>query len=133
MACTEFELSNLFPLLKHHIALIERHEDKFHRDFSLSFLKCSDDKIEDIKNMLLKILRNSDIIFTSGRYIVIFSPGANWNVAYDIVNGVQDFFGIKDKKDAIVSYPDDGENAVQLLEKFSEVIHKNYDITINFI
>ncbi len=133
MACVELDFSNIFPIVKHHISLIERYEDKYHRDFSLSFLKCSKDKKEEIVGMLSKILRNSDIIFSTKKNIVIFSPGANWNVAFDIISGVQDFYGIEEKKDAIVSYPDDGENAVKLLENFSETIHKNYDITINFI
>ncbi len=133
MACVQLEFKNIFPIVKHHIALIERYEDKYHRDFSLTFIKTEKDKSTEVIELLSKILRNSDIIFVNKTNIVIFSPGADWNISYDILNGVRDFFGIKDNKDAIVTYPDDGENTLNLLSNFSKTIYKNYDITINFI
>jgi len=133
MACVEMELKDIFPLIKHHIALIERYEDKYHRDFSLIFIKSDKNLTKDIVKTLSRILRNSDIIFKGKKNIVIFSPGADWNVAYDIAQGIKEFYGINDKKDAIVTYPDDGANSIILLNKFSEYIHRNYDVTVNFI
>ena len=133
MACVELDFKNIFPVIKHHIALIERYEDKYHRDFSLIFLKLNENLGDDIIKTLSGILRNSDIIFKSKKNIVIFSPGADWNIAYDIAQGIKDFYGIDDKKDAIATYPDDGSNAVLLLENFSQSIHENYDMMINFI
>ena len=133
MACVELDFKDIFPIIKHHIALIERYEDKYHRDFSLIFIKSNKNLSEDIVKTLSRILRNSDIIFKSEKNIVVFSPGADWNIAYDIAQGIKEFYVIDDKKDAIVTYPDDGSNALLLLENFSESIHKNYDIMINFI
>ncbi len=132
MACIQLEFKNIFPIIKHHIALLERYEDKYHRDFSLIFIKSNKKLTEKIISTLSKILRNSDIIFSNNKNIVIFSPGADWNIAYDISKGIKDFYGIKDKDDTIVTYPDDGINSITLLEKFSKVIHKNYDIMVNF-
>ncbi len=133
MACVELDFKDIFPIIKHHIALIERYEDKYHRDFSLIFIKSDKNLSENIVKTLSGILRNSDIIFKSNKNIVVFSPGADWNVAYDIANGIKEFYAIDDKKDAIVSYPDDGSNALLLLEKFAQSIHQNYDIIINFL
>lgn len=133
MACVELDFKDIFPVIKHHIALIERYEDKYHRDFSLIFIRSKKNLTEDIAKTLSKILRNSDIIFKSKKNIIVFSPGADWNIAYDIARGIKEFYALSDKKDAIVTYPDDGSNAVTLLEKFSQNIHQNYDITINFI
>ncbi len=133
MACIEMDFKDIFPIIKHHIALIERFEDKYHRDFSLIFIKSDKNITNDIVKTLSTILRNTDIIFKGNKNIVIFSPGANWNVAYDIANGIKEFYGLNDDKDTIVSYPDDGENSIILLEKFSQTIHNNYDITIDFL
>ncbi len=133
MACIELDFKDIFPIIKHHIALIERYEDKYHRDFSLIFLKLNKNHSEDIIKTLSGILRSSDIIFKSKKNIVIFSPGADWNIAYDIAQGIKEFYGIDDKKDAIVTFPDDGSNTILLLENFSQLIHKNYDIMVNFI
>ncbi len=127
------DFKDIFPVVKHHISLVERFEDKYHRDFSLIFIKTPKKSVEDIAEMLSKILRNSDIIFKNKKNIVIFSPGADWNASYDIANGIREFYGIDDQTDAISCYPDDGENVIKLLENFSKTIHKNYDITINFI
>ncbi len=132
MACIQLDFKNIFPIIKHHIALLERYEDKYHRDFSLIFIKSNKKLTEKIISTLSKILRNSDIIFSNNKNIVIFSPGADWNIAYDISKGIKDFYGLKDKDDAIVTYPDDGINSITLLENFSKVIHKNYDIMVNF-
>ncbi len=132
MACIQLDFKNIFPIIKHHIALLERYEDKYHRDFSLIFIKSNKKLTEKIISTLSKILRNSDIIFSNNKNVVIFSPGADWNIAYDISKGIKDFYGIKDKDDTIVTYPDDGINSITLLEKFSKVIHKNYDIMVNF-
>ncbi len=132
MACIQLEFKNIFPIIKHHIALLERYEDKYHRDFSLIFIKSNKKLTEKIISTLSKILRNSDIIFSNNKNIVIFSPGADWNIAYDISKGIKEFYGIKDKDDTIVTYPDDGINSITLLEKLSKNIHKNYDIIVNF-
>ncbi len=132
MACVQLDFKDIFPIVKHHISLVERFEDKYHRDFSLIFIKSDKKQTRNIVDTLSKILRNSDIIFKNKKNIVIFSPGANWNASYDIANGIREFYGINDQKDPISTYPDDGENAILLLENFSKNIHKNYDITINF-
>ncbi len=133
MACVEMNFKDIFPVIKHHIALIERYEDKYHRDFSLIFIKSDKNLTNDIIKTLSRILRNSDIVFKNKKNIVIFSPGADWNIAYDIAQGIKEFYGINDKKDAIVTFPDDGENVLLLLEKFAQTIHKNYDMTVNFL
>ncbi len=132
MACVQLDFKDIFPIVKHHISLVERFEDKYHRDFSLIFIKSNKKLTQNIIDTLSKILRNSDIIFKNKKNIVIFSPGADWNASYDIANGIREFYGINDQKDSISTYPDDGENAIKLLENFSKNIHKNYDITINF-
>ena len=132
MACVQMDFKDIFPILKHHISLLERFEDKYHRDFSLTFLKSPKNQSDEMVNLLSKILRNCDIIFRKKRNIVIFSPGANWNSSYEIANGIRDFYGMKEQEDAIVTYPDDGENVIKLLDSFSNAIHKHYDITINF-
>ncbi len=133
MACIQLDFKDIFPVIKHHISLVERFEDKYHRDFSLIFIKSNKKQIKDIIKMLSKILRNTDIIFINKKNIVIFSPGADWNASFDIANGIKEFYNIENKESVISTYPDDGENALKLLENFSTGIHKNYDITINFL
>ncbi len=126
---TFFPLASFKALVAHHIALIERFSEPELAEFSLLFLKMDDYENIEIKKSIQIVFRDSDIIFEyEGNYIILL-PKTDWNGANELLNGLQEFL---DQKlcDSIVTYPDDGTDAVTLLESFKNVVKKYYNIDL---
>ncbi len=130
MATTFFPLSSFKTLISHHIALIERFEEIEPIEFSLLFLKLDDYENIEIKKSIQIVFRDSDIIFEYDENYIILLPKTDWNGANELLNGLQEFL---DQKflDSIVTYPDDGKSADELLKSFKSVVNKYYGIVID--
>ncbi len=129
MAMT-FDTTNMLkPLLKHHIALIDRFNSDSFEEFSLLFLKLDDIKNIEIKKSIQIIFRDSDVIFEYNDNYIILLPKTDWNGAVELLKGLQDFLNQK-FEDTIITFPDDGDDANSLIENFSKMVKKRYGITI---
>jgi hypothetical protein len=122
----------LKSLISHHIALIDRFSSDEFEEFSIIFLKLDNIKDLEIKKMIQVIFRDSDLIFEYESNYIILLPKTGWNGALKLLQELQEFLN-QNLKDTIVTYPDDGNNAHELLIKLSKLIKNNYNLNINFI
>jgi hypothetical protein len=127
-----FPISTLKALITHHIALIDR-SDAYNvsQEFALLFLKMENFDNLEIKKSIQIIFRDSDIIFNIGENYIILLPKTNWNGAQEVLNGLEDFLDQK-LKDSIVTFPDDGRNATEIINSFKSVIKRCYEIELEF-
>ena len=125
-----FPIVTLRSLILHHIALIDRSDTYTTQEFALLFLKMDDFDNLEIKKSIQIIFRDSDIIFNVGENYIILLPKTNWNGAYELLKGLQDFLDQK-LQDSIVTFPDDGAGADGLIESFKNVVKKYYDIELD--
>ncbi len=130
MAMKFSNTQTLKALISHHIALIDRFNTDAFEEFALLFLKMDDYDNMEIKKSIQIIFRDSDIIFEDAQNYIILLPKTNWNGAIELLNGLQEFLN-QQLQDSIVTYPDDGEDAQALLEEFSKVVHKAYQINLH--
>ena len=73
---------------------------------------------EKILSLLDSSLRKSDIVFYSGKKVLLFLPGTDKEGAIHLIEGIRDFMG-EEGKYIIVSYPEDGETYEELMESIS--------------
>ncbi len=132
---TKFDsAATLKALISHHVAMINRFEAHSFEEFALLFLKI--DKIKDINSLEIKksiqiIFRDSDIIFEhEGNYIILL-PKTNWNGAIELIQGLQNFLN-QEFLDSVITYPDDGKNADELINSLFNMVDKYYKIKLNF-
>lgn len=132
MSCLQFNSDDFYSFVKHHIALVERFDFTEDKDVSIIFFKIKSGDKKEIIHIVENMLRETDALFKKKKnnYMVLL-PGTSWNGAYELMCGIQEFLG-DNKTDTIVSYPDDGKNARELLRSLSEMIEKDYSITISF-
>jgi hypothetical protein len=124
-----FPLSTLKALITHHIALIDRSDTFGTQEFALMFLKMDDLDDLELKKSIQIVFRDSDIIFDAGENYIILLPKTNWNGAYELIHGLQEFLN-QELQDSIVTYPDDGECADTLLKSFESVVEKYYNLEL---
>jgi len=125
-----FPLSTLKSLISHHIALIDRSDTFSTQEFALMYLKMEDVDDLELKKSIQIVFRDSDLIFDAGDNYVILLPKTNWNGAYELFHGLQEFLNQK-HQDSIITYPDDGEDADALIDSFKGVVKKYYDCELN--
>jgi hypothetical protein len=90
------------------------------------------DDIDDLelKKSIQIVFRDSDIIFDAGENYIILLPKTDWNGAYELLRGLQEFLNQK-LSDSIVTYPDDGEDANELMDSFKNVVEKCYKLKLD--
>ncbi len=120
----------LSSLIAHHIALIDRFNSDSFEEFALIFLKLDSINDIEIKKSIQIIFRDSDIIFEQDGNYIILLPKTDWNGATELLKGLQEFLDIS-FKDSIVTYPDDGESAQELIEAFKKVVKENYNLALS--
>ena len=125
-----FPLSTLKSLISHHIALIDRSDTFSTQEFALMYLKMEDVDDLELKKSIQIVFRDSDIIFNSDKNYIILLPKTNWNGAYELLRGLQEFLN-QEIQDSIVTYPDDGEETEVLIDSFKNVVKKYYDCELN--
>ena len=126
-----FPLSTLKSLITHHIALIDRSDTFNTQEFALMYLKMENIDDLELKKSIQIVFRDSDIIFDSGKNYIILLPKTNWNGAYELLRGLQEFLN-QELQDSIITYPDDGEEATELIESFKSVVKKYYNSELDF-
>ncbi len=125
-----FPISTLRSLILHHIALIDRSDTYNTGEFALLFLKMDNFDNLEIKRSIQIIFRDSDIIFNIGENYIILLPKTNWNGAFELLKGLQDFLD-QEFQDTIATFPDDGACADGLLESFKNMVKKYYNIELD--
>jgi hypothetical protein len=125
-----FPLYTLKSLINHHIALIDRSDTFSTQEFALMFLKMDDIDDLELKKSIQIVFRDSDIIFDAGENYIILLPKTDWNGAYELLRGLQEFLNQK-LSDSIVTYPDDGEDANELMDSFKNVVEKCYKLKLD--
>ncbi len=126
MGGISFPYEQLINLIEHHIALIKRFEKNRDDVFSLIFLKTDNCKKKGLQDVVGKILRTTDIITKYDNNYVIFLPLTDYEGAYKLLNELQDFLDIK-KEECIVTYPEDGDNAHELLYRLKDIVKRYYN------
>ncbi len=126
MSCIVFPYEELINIIEHHISLIRRFEKNKDDEFSLIFLKTDETNRIGVENMIKKILRSTDIITEyEGNYVILL-PLTDYEGGYKLLKELQEFLDVE-SKETIVSYPDDGVNAHELLYKLKDKIKTFYD------
>ncbi len=126
MAGISFPYEQLINLIEHHISLIQRFEKNKEDMFSIIFLKTDESKKKGLEEVVGKILRTTDIITKYDNNYIIFLPLTDYEGAYKLLRELQDFLDIK-KEECIVSYPEDGDNAHELLYRLKDLVKRYYD------
>jgi len=119
----------LKALIQHHIALIKRFNSGDFEEFSLLFLKVDHLQKTENKKSIQIIFRDSDVIFEYKKNYIILLPKTRWNDATMLLEGLQLFVN-QDIKDTIVTYPDDGKDADELLYNLKKLVKKVYKIDL---
>lgn len=122
-----FPISTLKSLINHHIALIDRSDVYGTQEFALLFLNMQNYDNLEIKKSIQIVFRDSDIIFNLGENYIILLPKTNWNGAFELLKGLQEFLD-QELKESIVTYPDDSIDADGLIGAFKEVVKRCYKI-----
>lgn len=125
-----FKEENLFPLLSHHIAVMERLDEDDH-EFSIICFKM-DISSREIEEILQKSLRKTDIVSNIGNFYIAFLPFTDYSGAYTLLSGINKFLN-QPNLETISAYPEDGKNAFQILENFSAVLEDNFNSDFNFL
>jgi len=130
MSSEFFPLTTLKSLISHHIAILQRYELDSDKEFSLLFFDFGEYKENiEIKKTIQTVFRDCDIIFEyNGDYIILL-PKSSWQYSYNILKELKEFLN-KDVIDSIVTYPEDGKNADELLESFNKIVLQNHNIDL---
>lgn len=132
MSSITFSKKNLHSLIDHHIALLERFGIKDEAPFSLIFFSLENKSELDNAEIFKRILRQTDALFQIEKNFVVLLPGTDWNGATEVLSGIQDFLS-QEPQDNIVTYPEDGQNASELLKRFETVIEDNTNEVVTFL
>ncbi len=132
MSGITFSNNDLNHFIEHHIALLERFGIKDEVPFSLIFFSLENKQEMDCLQMFQNILRKTDAIFNHSNHYVVMLTGTDWNGATEVLKGVQEFLD-QEPVDTIVCYPEDGTSAQMLLQKLSQIVEDQCNITSEFL
>jgi len=122
-------LDILKSIIDHQIAMINRFDQNSIEEFSLLFIKLDHIMELEIKKMVQIIFRDSDLIFEYENNYIILLPKTNWNNSIKILQGLQEFLS-QNYKESIITFPDDGKSTDELLNRFKNLVKKNYNIDL---
>ncbi len=129
MAIEFSSVSSLKSLISHHIALIDRFHAHSFEEMALLFLKMDNLNDIDIIKSIQIVFRDTDVIFEDKKNYIILLPKTDWKGASKLLEGLQDFLDIE-LKDSIVTYPDDGSNADEIIDTFQKIVKRCYNFDI---
>ncbi len=129
MSSVVFKEQNIYSLVSYHIALLKRFDTTEDNEFSIIYFNLGKKKDKELSTVFQKILRKTDALFQEDRHIIAMLPGTDWNGATELLSGIQDFLGQK-PTDNIVTYPEDGTEARELLTKLNKIIKENSNIKV---
>ncbi len=131
MAGVHFPLNALYSLIKHHIGMNKRFDTSNEAEFSLLYFEYAGGNPKTITQVFKKVLRDSDVIFNLGDDFILMLPYTDWNGAIKVLEGLQTFLERKEE-DTIVTYPDDSNDARELLMILNRHVERCFDKTISF-
>jgi len=132
MSSEFFPLGSFKALISHHIAILERYEVGSEQEFSILYFEFGSysDDIE-LKRTIQTVFRDCDIIFEYKGNNIILLPKANWQYSYELLKELKEFLN-QSVEDSIVTYPDDGKNADELIKSLKNIVKKNHNIELEF-
>ena len=129
MSSIVFAKQDIYSLVEHHIALLERFGIQEDTPFAIIYFNLDGRAEIDLARIFQRILRKTDALFQDNDNFVVMLPGTDWNGATELLAGIQEFLN-QDSMDNIVTYPDDGKNAKILMTKLRELVEDNCGIKI---
>lgn len=129
MSSVVFDKQNIESLVSYHIALLKRFDTTEDDEFSVIYFNLGNKKDRELATVFQKILRKTDALFQEKDDVVVMLPGTDWNGATELLSGIQEFLG-QSLMDNVVTYPDDGNNAKDLLNKLGELVQDNCDLIV---
>lgn len=129
MSSVVFDKQNIESLVSHHIALLKRFDTTEDDEFSVIYFNLGKKKDEELSTVFQKILRKTDALFQEGDDVTVMLPGTDWNGATELLSGIQEFLS-QPLLDNVVTYPDDGDNAKDLLNKLGELVKDNCNVKL---
>jgi len=132
MASIVFENRDIYALIEHQIALLERFGLTDEAPFSLIYFNLDEKPDIDYAKIFHRILRKTDALFQSKKHFVTLLPGTDWNGAIELLSGIQDFLG-QPPHDNIACYPEDGTNAKDIMLSLYNKIDNNCSIQVKML
>lgn len=132
MSSIVFAKQDIYSLVEHHIALLERFGLQEDTQFAIVYFNLDGRPEIDLARIFQRILRKTDALFQDNDSFVLMLPGTDWNGATELLAGIQEFLN-QDSMDNIVTYPDDGKNAKELMLKLRELIEDNCGMKIKIL
>lgn len=129
MSSIVFAKQDIYSLVEHHIALLERFGIQEDTQFAIVYFNLDGRPEIDLARIFQRILRKTDALFQDNDNFIIMLPGTDWNGATELLAGIQEFLN-QDPMDNIVTFPDDGKNAKVLMTKLRELVEDNCGIKI---
>ena len=132
MSSVVFVKQDIYSLIEHEIALLERFNMVEEAPFSLVYFNLEGRQEIDIARVFQRILRKTDALFQDDDNFVLLLPGTDWNGATELLAGIQDFLN-QDPIDTIVTFPDDGQDGKTLMLKLREKVEDFSGIKVKML
>ena len=130
MAALHFQYKDFYNVIKHHIALINRYDNEIEKQFSIAFLSVRDKKADEVAQAFVNILRETDIVFNNGHFYILFLPATDWSGADTLLKELCAFLD-QQRKDTIVTYPEDGNSAMSVIAAFENKVQSDYGVVMD--
>lgn len=132
MSSEFFPLESFKALISHHIAILERYKVGSDQEFSIIYFEFGAFKDDiELKRTIQTVFRDCDIIFEYKKDNIILLPKANWQYTFELLKELKEFLN-QNVEDSIVTYPDDGKNADEIIKSLKHIVKKNHNITLEF-
>jgi hypothetical protein len=132
MASIVFDSKDIYPLIDHHIAILQRFGLADETPFSLIYFNLEDKPNIDYAKVFHQMLRKTDALFQSKKHFIVLLPGTDWNGATELLSGIQNFLSLP-AYDNVVTYPEDGDDAKSLTKALYNKIEDNCCIEVKML
>jgi hypothetical protein len=129
MAANQFNFSDFPSTLERELGRIKRYNFNSLEQLSLMYMHFSVSDIPIVLSILPENLRSSDAIYQKGSHFFLLLPNTHREGALHIVNVIGELLE-NDFKHVVVSFPEDGESAKDLLAMMEESAQDEYEISL---
>jgi len=130
MSATIFSFEDFYSFVERELARIGRYESEYGERISLVFIRVPEGKHDEVLTVLKNNLRKSDAIFEKNGAILLILSNTSRMGALHIDEIMKEFFE-DDIACVITSFPEDGENSMDLFEMMETILKDEYDITMD--
>ncbi len=99
-------------------------------NLALAWVPVKKSNPEDIARAIKDALRDSDIIFIGGDFLLLMLPGTDEMGAIHVLEGISEFLGEGVKTFMYVIYPRDGQTADELINTLKERVKGEFGIEL---